>query len=310
MSNQLWLFASVYAYCLEKGYTCVNYSFFVSSSDFCDNYAEYFALKRSKNIFFDFILSSGMNRLCMFIFHKNDILRNILYDRYISLLTFFNKKKIIYAEDVSKLLYLPPTKDSKGRLYMLEQKKNDIFFYGWFFRNPVGLKKYHKEIVEYFKPKLEVQKRISLFMEDSRKKYSHIVGVHIRRGDYKKIEGGKYCLQFSRINEILYEYLNNFGKRSEDTYFIICSDESIDLKYFAGLNVVQHFGNSVEDLFLLAATDVILGSNSTFSAFASYYGNKPFFVCEQGQMDWGYYRDKNVYFENKYCLFFGSAHVL
>jgi len=51
---------------------------------------------------------------------------------------------------------------------------------------------------------------------------------------------------------------------------------------------------------LLAATDIIIGSDSTFGAFASYYGNLPFIVFEK-KIDWNYYKDKKYFFENKKC---------
>jgi hypothetical protein len=86
---------------------------------------------------------------------------------------------------------------------------------------------------------------------------------------------------------------------AKKTYFIICSDEKIDLKKFKNLNISQNTGNEIEDLFLLAKTDFIIGANSTFGAFASYYGNIPFLVFDH-KIDWGYYFDKKYYFENKY----------
>ena len=70
-----------------------------------------------------------------------------------------------------------------------------------------------------------------------------------------------------------------------------------------GLNLSVSKKSAVYDLFLLSKTDIILGSNSTFSAFASYYGNIPLVVMQKEKMDWDYYADKKSYFENKYSTF-------
>jgi len=69
------------------------------------------------------------------------------------------------------------------------------------------------------------------------------------------------------------------------------------------LNVVKSYFGPVEDLFLLAATDIIIGADSTFGAFASYYGNIPLIVFQRPRIDWDYYKDKQYYFENKYNQF-------
>lgn len=304
MSNQLWLFIGVYAYCLEKGFECVNRQFFVCSSDFSDNYANYFLVKREKSIFFEILFSKLVNKLSNILFKKSYVLLNILYDLYVKFYRFYKKDRLIFARDCNEIIYLPPTKDSSGKLRYLEEDRKDIYFNGWFFRNHNGLEKYRTEIIEYFKPKSEIQEEINNKIIKLRDDYSNIIGVHIRRGDYKNIKRGLYCVASQRINEILHEYLVVFGKNIENTYFIICSDEKIDLNYFKGLNISQNYGNSVSDLFLLSKTDLIIGSNSTYGAFASYYGNIPLFVCETGKMDWDYYIDKKIYFENKYCTFF------
>jgi hypothetical protein len=82
----------------------------------------------------------------------------------------------------------------------------------------------------------------------------------------------------------------------------VCSDESVDKEKFMGINFVVSDKGAVEDLFILASCDVILGSDSTFGGFASYWGNIPHIVFKQNKIDWVYYENKTQYFENKYCL--------
>src|SRR3989339_176910 len=82
--------------------------------------------------------------------------------------------------------------------------------------------------------------------------------------------------------------------------FIKKIESKINMDKFPGLNIIKNNGNMIEDLFILAKTDIIIGSDSTFGAFASYYGDVPFVVFQKPKMDWEYYKDKKYYFENKH----------
>jgi hypothetical protein len=61
--------------------------------------------------------------------------------------------------------------------------------------------------------------------------------------------------------------------------FIICTNEKNILlpatQNFSVLNEERHF---VEDLYLLAKCDYIIGPPSTFSLWASFYGSKPLYM--------------------------------
>jgi len=133
-----------------------------------------------------------------------------------------------------------------------------------------------------------------------REKYAHAVGVHIRQGDYATWQGGAYFIQQIRVREILDEYLAEFAQDANTTCFVITSDGSVDEHFFDGLNIFISKGIAVADLYLLASCDAIIGSDSTFGAWASYYGNVPFIVMQKSEMDWEYYKNKRLFFENKY----------
>ena len=121
-------------------------------------------------------------------------------------------------------------------------------------------------------------------IKDLRTRYQTIVGIHIRQGDYEVWRYGAYFIAQQRVREIIDEYLSVFGKNKEQTCFVVTSDGPVEEKYFSGLNTVVSKGNAVTDLFLLASTDIIIGSNSTFGAFASYYGNIPFVVMQKEKL--------------------------
>jgi len=210
------------------------------------------------------------------------------------------RHSITYKDTDNKPYYLAPTKESEGRLSELEKREKNIYFDSWLFRNPTGLEKYRKEIGQYFRPRDDIDSFVASQTKDLRTRYQTIVGIHIRQGDYEVWRGGAYLIEQKRARKIIEEYLAVFEKNKEKTCFIITSDGPIDTEEFAGLNVVVSKNNAVADLFLLASTDMIIGSNSTFGAFASYYGNIPFIVMQKGSIDWDYYHNKTGFFENKY----------
>ena len=59
--------------------------------------------------------------------------------------------------------------------------------------------------------------------------------------------------------------------------FLICSDEPRNEQEFPGLSVEFGARSPLEDLYALAKCDYIFGPVSTFSQWASFYGNKPLF---------------------------------
>lgn len=289
LANQLWNYASVYAFSLERGVTLSNPSFY--------EYASWFPKYRANKIFrFIFILPFRET-----IRRKNSIKRKLwrkvylIYPRLVKLI----KRDAVITCSYGEPYYIPPTKELPRSFK--ESYGQTIYLHGWLFRNPEGLKKYRDEIVDFFSPASEIMRKIDQFISNKRKQYEHIVGVHIRQGDYRTWQGGKYFIDEKRAREILDEYLRFTGRHASKTIFIVASDGAIDPKSFTGLNMELAKGNAVEDLFLLSKTDIIIGSDSTYGDFAAYYGNIPHIVMTNSPVDWNYYRGRKTYFMGKYA---------
>ena len=292
LANQLWNAASIYAYALECGYAFYNPAFF-----------EY-------GLFFRFAPSNVLLKMVFFLpfknytQRKNAFLRRVgrkLYEMYTNIVTFlFSGQIISWIDQQNRPFYLSPTQPPTEILGALERAQKDIYFDGWLFRNPIGLKKYHQEIRMYFEPREDIQNRVTAHVQALRLRFVHLVGVHIRQGDYQVWREGKYFLDQKRVKKILEEYLDFFDKSADTTCFVLTSDGAVDEAIFSGLNVLIRQDIAVADLFLLASTDRILGSESTFGAFAGYYGDIPFIVMQHEKMDWEYYKHKERFFEGKY----------
>lgn len=294
LANQLWNYASIYAYCLERGSTLENPAFY--------EYGNYFTVPTSSLFLKLFFFRSFTNYTKRKQSFKRRLWRKF-YGMYVQAIISTHKDAILVSDNKeNNPLYLPPTSEDT-RIVELEMKKDTIYFDGWLFRNPIGLQKYRKEILKYLKPREDIEKAVETQLQKLRGAYKNIIGIHIRQGDYKTWRGGAYFIPQIRVREILDEYLKISRRNSAETCFVFTSDGLVDESIFEGLHTFISSKNAVHDLFLLAKTDTIIGSDSTFGAFASYYGNIPFIVMKKETLDWGQYKDRKEYFENPASTF-------
>ena len=159
--------------------------------------------------------------------------------------------------------------------------KKLFFLSGWLFRTE-GLRNKHRDfIINYFKPLEIYRDSTEKVIAPLKNKFETVVGIHIRRGDYKNFLGGKYFYEIETYKKALENIANIFGHDS--TAFVVCSNEDIDLNFFSGLNVFKGPGHFVADLHSLSLCDYIAGPPSTFSMWASFYGNKPLWQIENAK---------------------------
>lgn len=289
LGNQLWNFIAIFAYAKERQYDISNHSF--------TDYYEYFNMI-PPNWVIKFLSKEKIRNNKFLVFTRP-------YRKYIDIIKKTFPNQIIDSGDLYQF-YLPPStfRAEKHQKQIEEFEKNKIktlYTKGWMFRNPIGIQKWRKEIIQYFRPSKITEKNIYNFITNLRKNYRHIIGVHIRQGDYKtwkNMNGKSLYFEQGEVRKILDEYLDFAEINSKETVFVLCSDGKINGEQFKGLNIVMKHGTPVEDIFTLSATDCILGSDSTFGGFASYYGNIPFIIFERPVVDWDYYRSKKGYFEN------------
>lgn len=291
LANQLWNYASIYAYTLEKGLALSNPSFY--------EYGSKFRMPRNKII--DTLLFRPFKN---YRGRRGDLkprtfrLAYKLCAKAIQAGRSGNVVSSVNSEN--KAYYLSPSRESEGNLKALEESDKNVYFIGWLFRNPRGLERYRKEIIEYFRPALEIEEHAESIIKGLRGKYEKVIGIHIRQGDYKDFKGGKYFIPQERVREILSEYARENILDAGKTAFIVASDGPVDESLFKNLNVHFSKEDAVTDLFLLSRTDAILGSDSSFGDFAAWYGNIPHIVFKKEPIDWAYYSDKKAFFENKY----------
>jgi hypothetical protein len=264
LANRMFVFSHLMAFSLEHGTAIYNPSF--------DEYAEYFEgskkglmIQNSKiHHFFD--RSVFLRNFVFRVFRK---LSRILPDIPI-IKRFFQLIKLKNDEELFTL-------DTAQNIELLNSRYV-TFLSGWLFRCREINSDHLGFIRDYFQPVSEHAENINRNMSDIRKHFKTVIGIHIRRGDYETFQSGKYFYEIEQYRKIMLNIADLF--KDEDPAFLICSNENIDTGVFKGLNVFKGPGHFVEDLYSLAKCDFIAGPPSTFSMWASFYGNKPLYMIE------------------------------
>ncbi len=144
------------------------------------------------------------------------------------------------------------------------------FVQGWLFRANNLFSKYRNEIINYFTPVPAHLETINKFMLPLKTEYDIVIGVHIRRGDYKFFAGGKHFYSLEEYQEVMENVVGLFP--GQKICFLICSNEQHVLADFKGLNCIFGPNHQLEDMYCLAKCNYIVGPPSTYTMWASYYG--------------------------------------
>jgi glycosyl transferase family 11 len=272
LANRLIIFANLIALAEEQGHRVINFTFHSYSELFEETrenlYCEYPAPKRKH--WLDTIPGVGM------AIRKTRIFYHLT--RYACLL---NERLPVFGGRVVTLRQLPERRITPLDAPEVQEKIRDariVLVYGWWFRSPNLVQKHGGKIREYFRPieKFETASREAI--EPLRRDADVVIGVHVRHGDYREWKGGKYFFPVERYAGWMRELAAQFPNRKVS--FLVCSDERRNADEFPGLTVMLGTNSPVSDIYALARCDYILGAKSTFSQWASFYGEKPLLqVC-------------------------------
>lgn len=149
-----------------------------------------------------------------------------------------------------------------------------LWIKGWLYRDYDGMRVHKQVIREFFAPLPDLALKVSHFVTRIRRDNCVLVGVHLRRGDYRKWDNGKYFYDDAMFASIMRQVAMVLPHRP--MRFLLVSNEPIKLEAFADFDFVEGLGDSIGDLYSLAACDYIVGPPSTYSIWASWYGEVPF----------------------------------
>lgn len=152
--------------------------------------------------------------------------------------------------------------------------KKIIFSRGYYFVDYKNLLKHADKIREYFRPLTIYQANIDSLIKKARFSSEILIGIHIRRGhDYKSHLGGKFFYEIDDFTRIMERAVNLFPDRKVG--FLVCSDNLDDKDRFSRFTVTFGTNHIIEDMYSLAQCDYIIGTPSTYSRWACFYGDVP-----------------------------------
>ena len=273
LGNRLTLFANVLGFAAEHGYRVINLAF--------HSYAHLFETTR-RDIY------------CRFPVAR----RRSLLDLIPGVAPALRKTRLLYhcAHQASKLNHrfrllgrrVLTLREISGQTISLDAPEVQsrmagakiVFVHGWRIRAPESVRRQANVIREYFRPIAGLGQASHQPVERLRQNADIVVGVHVRLGDNWKWHGGKFYFPVSQYVTWMHELAGQFPGRKVS--FLVCSDEPRNEAEFPGLTMGLGPGSVVGDLYALARCDYIMGPPSTFTQWASFYGDHPMLSLNSG----------------------------
>ena len=235
-----------------------------------------FAMENNETIWYPFInefniFFKNLNRDEL---KKNNIIisSNLFFQIALKFISSVLRKipncKYIYSAEADKEFDLSVLKKRKKRL---------IFLSGWLLRDPKSFNKNRNTIKHILQFNEDVINEADLKLVLPRQNNAILIGLHIRRGDYINFLNGKFFFELKDYKILINNLFGIFSKTSKKISFVICTND-IDVyssNFFIDNNIYHNRGSQIVDLCTLSKCDYIIGPPSTYSAWASFYGNVP-----------------------------------
>lgn len=162
------------------------------------------------------------------------------------------------------------------------RSSNIVLAHGWLFRDKRHFVGQAPRLRQLFAPIAPHRHAVAALLEKIRQTADIVVGVHLRRGDYANFAGGAFYYTNATYARAMRQLRDQLPAHQR-VAFLLCSNEEVDPADFAGLTVHRPTGHFVEDLYALAGCDYILGPPSSYSLWASFYGQVPLLHLHNAQ---------------------------
>ena len=267
LANRLVLFANFIALAEEQGHRLINFTF--------HSYAGLFGTT-SRDIYCQYPVAERKSWLDAVPALAGALRKTRLCYRAVRAASKLNERLPIFGRAIVTLRESPgqaitvldgPEVQAKIR------EARIVFVNGWNFRAPDCVRRHAVKIRSYFRPIAAYEQSSRQAVDRLRQDANVVVGVHVRQGDYRRWRGGKYFFPISQYAAWMRELAEQFPARKVS--FLVCSDDQLDAREFPELPVGFGAGSPVGDLYALAKCDCVFGPPSTFSQWASFYGDTP-----------------------------------
>jgi hypothetical protein len=261
LGNRLQLFAHLIAYSIENNTRVINLGF--------REYAQYFA-NTEKDLLCQYPKKTlPLNSLSA---------RNFIYKlaNYAVKKNYFDKLSTSFI----KTIYSHPFSENRIE-FRLDDKEflrsaretTIIITKGYFFVDYINLIKHAESIRQFFRPKRTYEENINRIIKPARLNCEILIGIHIRRGDYKDYQGGKFYYDTQVFSRLMDQLEDLFPGKIIN--YLLCSDEPSHEEDFSRFNITYGTNHIIEDMYALAQCDYIIGTPSTYSRWACFYGDTP-----------------------------------
>jgi hypothetical protein len=269
LGNRIVLFANLIAYAAEHGYRLINFAF--------HSYATFFETTR-RDVYCRYPITTNQSWLDMIPGVASAIRKTRIFYHVVRGISVLNekwpvsgKRVVTLRERPGQLIILLETPEVRAQI----EEAKVVFVYGWIFRAPGAVQKHAEELRAYFRPAETYEGVSAQAVAPLRQNAEVVIGVHIRQGDYRQWRKGRCFFTMPQYTAWMRELADQIpGQRVS---FLVCSDEPRRQEEFPGLSVGFGPGFPMGDLYALAKCDYILGPLSSFSQWASFYGNKPLY---------------------------------
>jgi hypothetical protein len=150
-----------------------------------------------------------------------------------------------------------------------------LYCRGWSFRSPETLAKYRSYYLKIFNPNIDKASLERLWLSKSNVD-EKIIAVHIRRGDYKTFMNGAYFYANSVYSEKMLQLASLFNYNCK--FIIFSNDDELSITNLkVPLEMSLSKNSTVVDHYLMSKCDYIIGPPSSFTMWASFIGEVPYF---------------------------------
>ncbi len=200
-------------------------------------------------------INHKITRKIIYIFIKYNLIKKI---------DLLKKNEWIFFDDISSVNNIELEALKKSWLCTVKV---------WRFRSNCLIKNDRGLIKEIFTPTPDILYKCRQFIKQLNADI--VVGVHIRWGDYKT-EAPSFFHSIEIYKTRMLEAQKLFPEKKVG--FIVCSEESEMIDELKELNCIYPQSNAITDLYTLAQCNYLIATSSTFSGWASYWGEVGLFT--------------------------------
>lgn len=264
LGNRLFVFAHIIANAIEYDYEVQNPSFFGYSQYFIGTRNDFFCRFPARSSRWN---SPALQQLFYRIINKG-VLPLSGFNSFAKLLniTFLDINDKTSSEECYDLT-------NPDYINLATSSNRLIIKDAWLCRDFKNLEKHADQVRNYFTPVEKHAVAVSSLISKTRRDSELLVGVHIRQGDYKRWQGGKYYFTSSEYAAFMARIVATMPEKQ--ITFLICSNEKQDELFFTGLNYIFGNNHQLEDMYAFAQCDFLIGPPSTYTSWASFYGSVP-----------------------------------